>query len=338
MNNENQQTSHRPSRRSVIASVVAVLAAVALSGCGTMSSAPAPAAAADGKKVLAINFPGATKNVLVQSVLEDVKKIASAKGYDVVVDDPAADLNKQLNTLTTWIQQGVSVIICQPIAPESVEGVAAKAKEAGVKWVTYGVAMKNQNGFVGFDHKKQAENLVKTVAGWVKKNPGVEPKIALLTYQTVEWARAREKGFDEAIKAQLPNAKIVARQDALSQSDGLTAMSTILQAHPDANIVLAVEETASEGAYQALLNAGHPANDPSLFVGGIDGSATAFKLLQGDTFYRGSSAIAIKQVSQAMVDVAIAAVDGQNVEKLIEGVTVVSGDKALPELLAGVGN
>lgn len=314
---------------------VGLVCAVILSACGTMSPAADAGGSSDGeKKVLAVNFPGATANLLAQNLLKRVEQIAEDKGWEVITDDPEDDLNKQVSTLTTWVQQGVDVIIAQPISPDAVEGVAQQALDAGIGWITYGLSLENESGYVGFDHVVMPRELVEIAADWVETKPDFQPKIAILTWSEIEWARQREAGFDAALQELLPNAEVVARQDALSQSDGLTAMSTVLQAHPDVNMVLAIEETASEGAYQALLNAGHDKDDPDLFVGGIDGSVTAFELLQDETFYRGSSAMDLMGLAQAMVDAAISVDGGEDVDIPVPSTKVIHGDERIPDLIA----
>jgi ABC-type sugar transport system substrate-binding protein len=330
-------THSKSARRAVRGALVAagLASALALSACGTMAPAADQSSGAkdSGEKVLAINFPGATANVLAQNLLAQVEKIAGADGWRVIVDDPEDDLNKQVSTLTTWIQQDVDVIIAQPIAPDAVEGIAKQAMDAGIGWITYGLSLEHENGFVGFDHVVMPDQLVEIAENWAAEKKGFEPKIAILTWTQIEWARQREAGFEKAIEKRFPGAEIVARQDALSQSDGLTAMSTVLQAHPEVNMVFAIEETASEGAYQALLNAGHAKDDPDLFVGGIDGSVTAFQLIQDGTFYRGSSAMDLMALANGMVDAAKTVEGGEDKDIPVPSTEVITGDPRIPDLI-----
>ena len=88
---------------------------------------------------------------------------------------------------------------------------------------------------------------------------------------------------------------------------------TILQAHPEANVILGVEDPATEGAYKAWIASGKDKSDPKAFIGGMDGTAPALKLLKdGGTVYRASMAIPLVAVGEAMVTTSDALIKGTN--------------------------
>jgi ribose transport system substrate-binding protein len=229
------------------------------------------------------------------------KQEAKADGYTLIIDDPGNDQQKQINTIDTWIQEGVGALIVQPVAPETIETEAAKARKAGIKWITYANQITNQDATLGFDHVAGGNEIGKAACEYVKSNLGGTAKAALLTYEKGAWAQKRRQGIEQGLASCGAKVTIVARQDALSQTDGVTAMSTILQANPDVNLVLAVEETATEGAYQAFSNAGKSANDPKIFLAGIDGTKHALQLIQQGSMYRASAALSLTSVGKGMV-------------------------------------
>lgn len=103
----------------------------------------------------------------------------------------------------------------------------------------------------------------------------------------------------------------MAKQDALSETEGLNVTNTLLQAHPDLNVVLAIEETATEGAYEAFVRKGHAKDSPKVFLAGIDGTIKALELLkQGDTMYRGSAALSLKGIGEGIVTAAHELISG----------------------------
>jgi len=268
---------------------------------GTTTS---PARAQD-KGTIGISFPNASKEGAVQQEMTFAKQRAKELGYKLVIDDPGQDLNRQLNTLNTWIQQKFKSIVVVALNAGAFGSVVKKANDAGVNIFTYGSSLPGETGQINLEQLKGGQTIGKLAGTWLKKNVPGTAKVALLTYSAGEWARDREKGIMAGLKSSGAKYQVVARQDALSESEGLSVTSPIIQAHPDLNAVLAIEETASEGAYQAFVNKKIDANSPKVFIGGIDGTLRALQLLkQGGTMYRGSAALSLKQLGIGMVDTA----------------------------------
>jgi ribose transport system substrate-binding protein len=311
-------------------SAAATTAAPASSGVATTVAAVATTVGSNGSKVIAISFPNGTKQDAVLKEFDVAKATAKEMGYTIVIDDPGTDQQKQINTMDTWIQQGVAAIIAQPVAPETIEAEATKARKAGIKWITYADAISNQDATLGFDHVAGGNEIGKAACDYVKANLGGTAKAALLTYEKGAWAQKRREGIEQGLASCGATITVVAKQDALSQTEGITAMGGILQANPDVNVVLAVEETATEGAYQALLNAGRSADDPKLFLAGIDGTKHALELIQQGTFYRASAALSLSSVGKGMVTLPDALIAGKTGDYLVPLELVTS---ATPELL-----
>ena len=293
---------HRNSRAR---SAPALLAVAALTLVVGVSAATAGSGSQSQNKTIGISFPNATKEGAVQHEMTFAKARAKELGYKLVVDDPGQDLNHQLNTINTWIQQDFKSIITVALNPGAFGNVVKNATSKGVNWFTYGSSLPGETGQINLEQIKGGMTIGKLAGTWLKTHVPGKAQVALLTYSAGAWARAREQGIIQGLKATDPQAQIVARQDALSESEGLSVTTPILQAHPDLNAVLAIEETASEGAYQAFINTHHAKNDPKVFIGGIDGTLRALKLLkEGNTMYRGSAALSLKQLGVGMAETA----------------------------------
>ncbi len=297
-----QANERSPSRRRgfwALAGLVAVIAAVASLTTGSASAGSSTAAAS---KTIGISFPNATKEGAVQQEMTYAKALAKKLGYKLVIDDPGQDLNHQLNTINTWIQQRFHGIVVVALNPGAFGNLVKRATSAGVKWFTYGSDLPGQTGAINLEQLKGGNTIGFLAGTWLKKNVKGAAKVALLTYESGAWAREREKGIMQGLKRSGARFKIVAKQDALSESEGLAVTTPMLNAHPDLNAVLAIEETASEGAYQAFINKKYKPNTPNVFLGGIDGTLRALKLLkQGNTMYRGSAALSLRQLGEGMV-------------------------------------
>jgi ribose transport system substrate-binding protein len=278
------------------------LVALPLVSCGVSEDAPtgaAPSGAA--AKTIAISFPNGTKQDAVLKEFEVAKATAKTEGYEIIIDDPGQDQQKQINTIETWIQQGVGAIVAQPVAPETIAAVAAKARGKGIKWITYANTVAEQDATLGFDHIAGGKAIGSEACDYAKTALGGSAKAVILTYEKGPWAQRRREGIEQGLASCGAAIETVAKQDALSQTEGLNAMSSILQANPEVNLVLGVEETATEGAFQALTNAGRSDNDTKVFIAGIDGTKRALELIKQGSMYRASAALSLSEVGRGMV-------------------------------------
>ncbi|MET3896314.1 ribose transport system substrate-binding protein [Devosia sp. UYZn731] len=294
-----------------------------LMGAVTVASAALGASKAfgqDAKKTIAISFPNASVIGAVITELEASKAKGAELGYNVVVDDPGTDLNKQINTIKTWIEQGVGAIAVNALQPDAFEAIGKQAMDAGIIWITYGQKIKNQHATVGYAQYDDGFTLGAYSGKWVTETQGGKAKVIILGYEKGVWGQQRGSGIKDGLKSTAPNAEIVAEQDAISPTEGLNTTRTLLEAHPDANVILGVEDPATEGAYKAWIASGKDPMDPNGFIGGMDGTVPALQYLkQGGTVYRASMAIPLVAVGEAIITTA---------DDYINGKT--PGDKIVP--------
>jgi ribose transport system substrate-binding protein len=261
------------------------------------------ASAAD--KVIGVSFPHADQPI-VAKILSFAKDKAATTGYKIVVDDPGDDLTKQVGNLETWIDGKVvsDIVAVVPNSPEVFNGIAKRARAAGIPWITYAASITEESTFLSWDHKAGGRLVGQAAAKWINDQPGHAAKVAILGFEQGEWSRQRRAGIEEALKEFAPSAQIVAQQDALQPSEGASVTDSILQAHPDLNVVLAVVPGGGEGAYQAFLNAGKAKDDPGIFIGDVDGSARSLSLIQEGTMYRAAAALDLQAIGEAIPAIA----------------------------------
>ncbi len=334
-----RSASTRAFRARPAAGVAAVVAAATLAACSSGSTTSAPSGAAGGStaKTIAISFPNASSAPVVQNLLRMAKIEAKAKGYTLIIDDPGNDESKQVNTIQTWIQEKVGSIVSSTLDPKVVDTVAAQAMAAGIKWVTFGNSIPHQDATLGFPHSEAGEELGEAAGSWITAKLGGKTKIGILADSPAEYARERANGILAGLKKTAPDAQIVETQDALASTDGLAKTSTMLQAHADLNMVLAVEDAAGQGAYQAFLNAGHSANDPKVFIGGIDGAQDQLKLVQKGSIYRATSAFNQKLLGEGFVTLPDNLLHGKKGDYNTPVELVEQGNADIPKLLSYFG-
>jgi len=330
----------RPRRlRGVLALVAAAAMALALAGCGSSSSGSSGSANSDPAKTIGISFPNASTAPVIQNMFRLAKIKAKEMGYTLIIDDPGSDENAQANTIRTWIQsKKVAAIVCSTIDNQSVESVAAQARAAGIKWVTFAAAIKNQDATLGLPHLVAGQTLGKAAGEWINKNLGGKAEVGMLTNSPADWARQRAQGILEELKKVAPGAKVVASQDALTASDGLSKTATMLQANPGLNVVLAADDTPALGAYQAFVNAGHAKDDPKILIGGVNGSADQLKLVKEGTMLRLEAAFNQKILGEGFVTLPDRLLHGQKGDLLTTVEPVTYGDPRIDTLLSYYGS
>jgi ribose transport system substrate-binding protein len=227
-------------------------------------------------------------------------------------------------------------MVILPLEPAALEELAKTAREAGIKFLTYAIEMENQDGSVGFNSPQGGRILGEAAGNWINETLGGEAKVGILTYTPLEVANQRTDNYEAAILELAPNAQIVGKQDASTVEEGLAVTGTYLQANPDLNVLLGINDDSAVGAYQAFINAGHAPDDPNVFIGGTDGTEDAFRLIKEGGMYRASAALDLRGLAAQSIDAAIAAVEeGKGGTTTIDFTLVTADDPAvLDEFLA----
>jgi ribose transport system substrate-binding protein len=205
------------------------------------------------------------------SMQAEAKKL----GYTLVYTDAAGSAAKQAADVNSMIAQGVDVIFLPPREDKPLVPAILNAKKADIpvilidRDVDHALAKPGEDyvTFIGSDFIQEG----KRVAEWLVKKTGGKATIIELEGTTgASPANDRKKGFDDAIASQ-SGMKIVASQDGdFNRDKGRQVAETLIQAHPEANVIYAHNDEMAIGAIAALEAAGKvPGKD--VLVVSIDG-------------------------------------------------------------------
>ena len=166
--------------------------------------------------------------------MEEITKDAKEDGNEVTVVECKENANTQIDQIENFITSGMDVIIVQPVDPDAIEEVCKEALDSDIEvvwWVEIGT---------------QAADFINEKFG----DKGCE--VVVLGYPQTPILLERENGILDALKEKAPNAEVVANQPAIDTTEGLNAMETILQAHPDVKVVCCIGGGGATGANEAL--------------------------------------------------------------------------------------
>ncbi|MGQ7845275.1 ABC transporter substrate-binding protein [Granulosicoccus sp. 3-233] len=209
---------------------------------------------------------------------------AESCNWDLISTDAAGSAAKQVADVDSMIAQGIDVLFLPPREEKPLIPAVMKAKAAGIptflvdRSVDPAVAQAGRDyvAFLGSDFIDQGRR----VAEWTLENFKGEQGVIVELEGTTGSSPAndRRKGFDD-VMAQHDNMTIVASQSGDFARDlGRQVMETLLQAHPDVNIVYAHNDEMAIGAIQALTLAGRKPGEDVLVVS-IDGTRDALQAI-----------------------------------------------------------
>ncbi|WP_109310564.1 ABC transporter substrate-binding protein [Ruegeria sp. AU67] len=209
---------------------------------------------------------------------------AEACGWDLIATDAAGSAAKQVADVDSMIAQGIDVLFLPPREEKPLIPAVMKARAAGIptflvdRSVDPAVAKPGEHfvAFLGSDFIDQGNR----AAQWLTENFDGDKGVIVQLEGTTGSSPAndRKKGFDDAIAAD-DRFEIVASQTGDFARDlGRQVMETLLQAHPDVNVVYAHNDEMAIGAIQALELAGRKPGEDVTIVS-IDGTRDALQAI-----------------------------------------------------------
>jgi galactofuranose transport system substrate-binding protein len=209
---------------------------------------------------------------------------AEVCGWDLIATDAAGSAAKQVADVDSMIAQGIDVLFLPPREEKPLIPAVKKAKAAGIptflvdRSVDPNAAKPGVDfvAFLGSDFIDQGRRVAEWTIDNFKGDKGVIVELEGTTGSSP--ANDRKSGFDDRI-LQDERFEIVASQTGDFARDlGRQVMETLLQAHPDVNIVYAHNDEMAIGAIQALELAGRKPGEDILVVS-IDGTRDALQAI-----------------------------------------------------------
>jgi ABC-type sugar transport system substrate-binding protein len=268
-------------RRRMLLTTAALLGAMALSGLAQAQNLP-PLEQKDRYKVGFAQME--SNNPWRIAETKSFQETAEACGWDLVSTDAAGSAAKQVSDVDSMIAQGIDVLFLPPREEKPLLPSVMKAQAAGIptflvdRSVDPNVAKAGEHyiAFLGSDFVDQGRRVAEWTIENFKGDKGIIVELEGTTGSSP--ANDRKEGFDEAIAAD-DRFEIVASQSGdFARDQGRQVMETLLQSHPDANIVYAHNDEMAIGAIQALELAGRKPGEDVLVVS-IDGTRDALQAI-----------------------------------------------------------
>jgi ABC-type sugar transport system substrate-binding protein len=265
----------------------------------TAMAADKPASASKTSYKIAFSHP-VSEAPVVTAIRRFAAERAKELGGITVLNDntKSGQIESQVATIEAWITEGVDAICVLPLVPSALKGLQERAQKKGIIWTTYALPMDGQNGALAWDNSESGRLVGEHCAKWIEKTKP-DSEALILTLRALPGVSGRT---DEPIRiiGKLPKAKIVATQDAADPAKGLQVTEDTLQAHPNLNVVIGLNDDGALGAYRAFTNA---KKDPKMvYVAGQDGALEALMKIKEGGFYKSSGALPVRDVGRGVID------------------------------------
>jgi ribose transport system substrate-binding protein len=245
-------------------------------------------------------------------LLKGAQAAANKRGYQLLQSHANSQLDAQVNELNTWIGQGIGGVIVLPLDNNAMLPLIAKAHQAGVKFLDYSdKALPGTDGWVIFNNLQGAALVGADAGRWVNRTLGGKAQVALLTHEIQKTGRDRIHGGIKALQKVAPKAKVVAKHEGVLAAECLTVTQSMLQAHPNLNVILCIADDGALGAEKAFMQT-HPskARQKKMYIGGWDGSVPAMKAVVSNGVIRSTGALDLVGIGAASVNAVANAIEG----------------------------
>jgi ribose transport system substrate-binding protein len=289
---------------------------LAVAGCDQSSSSPSSSAqsTATSETKKSSGTIGVSLLTLSNPFFKEMGDAMSAEatkhGMDVRVVSAELDSAKQRDQVKDFIVSKVSAIILTPADSKAIGTAIKEANDAGIPVFTADVASLAEGAKV-ISHIATDNYGGGKMAGQAAVDAlNGKGTVAIIDHPEVESVLLRTKGFMEVI-SQHPEIKVVATLPGGGARDrSFKVAQDILQAHPDVNLIFAINDPSALGAVAALEAAGKLA---SVKVIGFDGQPEAKKAIRDGKIY--ADAIQFPQKIGAMsIDAVAKYLAGDKVE------------------------
>lgn len=240
---------------------------------------------------------------------EGVEDKAEENGTTVRTVDAQDDTATQINGIDDLIQQGVDVLLINPVDSDAITPAIESANAAGIPVIT--LDRSSEGGevvtLIASDNIQGGEMAAEHIVELVGENAKV---VQLEGTPGASAANERGEGFNNVANEKLD---VVDSQSAnFSRSEGLTVMENLLQSNSDIDAVFAQNDEMALGAIEAIEAAGLE----DIVVIGFDGNEDALAQIE-----EGRLDATVAQQPYEMGSLAVQAaydyVSGEDVESVI---------------------
>ena len=250
-------------------------------------------------------------NPFYQELDARLQAAVEAKGDRLLTRDAVMDQDRQNEEIADLLEQGISALLVNPVDWEGVGDGLELAARAGVPVIVIDAPVKEDDLVASTILSDNYQAGVQCAQHLLSVRDSAN--ILLLEHVTARSGADRIQGFVDTLQGREGFAIVGSGSSDGQIENAMPVMEQLLKEHPEADVVMALNDPSALGALAAIEGAGLSGK---FLVYGVDGSPEG-KVLVADGLMTATSAQMLSQMAETAVEQAYLAMEGGTPEKEI---------------------
>jgi len=249
------------------------------------------------------------------AITNSIEMAAEDRDLEFITAIANDDSAKNIEQINTFLQRGIAALCIQPLDANAQAPLMQQAIDQGIAVLSLVTPPSTTQAVA--DQYKVGYTQGEAAAKWITENLGGQAKVHYFNIDTIEVLIARHQGVLDGVKTAGEGVEIVSdvNAGAITNEAGFNTMNTVLQAHPDINVILG-GDTLVLGALAAIEAAGKASEN--IYMSGIDGDTEALNKIRAGGPYKASFAFAYPMMGYAWGQYAADWLDGKTIPQVMQ--------------------
>ena len=233
----------------------------------------------------------------------------------VILKETGNDAGTLVDTIENFMVAGCDIIIEQNSDQKITETINQQVKDAGIILVSFDAEMAQADISYLADNYDLGFMIGSMAGDWISEALDGKADFGLLTARDYDFILDRQQGIEDGLASTAPDANIVISADAVSVVDGMSVTESFLQAYPDLNGIVGINDSVVLGAYEAFKSSGKVNDSIGLFA--CDGTKEGLNAVAEGSIHRGTVSLHLNEVGRMMIRDSIGLLQGNTLDSSI---------------------
>ena len=259
------------------------LAALALT-CTLALGVSAGIVSADESLTVGLALSGITSNTIFIDMTKSLQAKCDEAGYKLMTADIQEGVQATVTALENFKNAGCDVIILQDSEEAAYYDLLKECIDSGIVVGSYDYNSELAQYSIYSSDEQIGYAIGAAAAEYCNNNEGSK-KACICNYSQLNFLVVREQAIEKGFLENCPDGEIVSVQDAGYPPEGVTAGENFLQACPDVQVVMGINDGGCLGVYEAFKAAGKSREADGIAIFASDASEDGLNALEEDNMY-----------------------------------------------------